>query len=52
MESDLYRLPLVVSRSTVALAAAVVILAATGMAGLMADWTRRLDALSVLKARE
>jgi putative ABC transport system permease protein len=52
METDLYRLPLVVSTSTYA-RSALVVLAAAGLSALLVSRRlRRLDLLAVLKARE
>jgi putative ABC transport system permease protein len=52
LETDLYRLPLVVSQATYARSALVVLLAAGLSAILVSRRLRQLDLLAVLKARE
>jgi putative ABC transport system permease protein len=52
LETDLYRLPLVVSQATYARSALVVLLAAGMSAILVSRRLRRLNLLAVLKARE
>jgi putative ABC transport system permease protein len=52
LETDLYRLPLVVSKATYARSILIVLLAAGLSAILVSRRLRRLDLLAVLKARE
>jgi putative ABC transport system permease protein len=52
MESELYRMPLVVSERTYLYAAAIVILASALSSALVLQRLQRLDLIAVLKARE
>lgn len=52
METDLYRLPLVITAATYARAALVVLAAGAASAWMVSMRLRRLDLLAVLKARE
>jgi putative ABC transport system permease protein len=52
MQSDLYRMPLIISRQTYAITF-LAVAAASALSSLLIVWRlRRLDLVSVLKARE
>jgi putative ABC transport system permease protein len=52
MQTELYRMPLVVNAKTFALSASIVALASIGTGALLYRRLRRLDLVAVLKTRE
>ena len=52
MQTELYRMPLVVNPRTYATAVVVIVVAAAGTSGLIYRRLRHLDLVEVLKTRE